>query len=182
MRLNLQPHPDFASTAVDEIAIDVRLSDPQWLQLHYVVTGAVDSVMWPERGDPKRADRLWQNTCFEAFIGISGQAHYLEFNWSPSHSWAAYEFDDHRSGMRNLPMRGAPKIFSNQEHRRYCLSSTIDLSQFKVIRRKEQLDLGLSAVVEEANGHKSFWALAHPKGNPDFHQRDCFIHKQKAFI
>jgi len=34
--------------------------------------------------------------------------------------------------------------------------------------------LGLSAVIEEADGTKSFWALAHPPGRPDFHHPDCF--------
>jgi hypothetical protein len=36
------------------------------------------------------------------------------------------------------------------------------------------LHLGLSAVLEEANGRKSYWALAHPPGKADFHHADCF--------
>jgi len=31
------------------------------------------------------------------------------------------------------------------------------------------LHLGLSAVLEETNGRKSYWALAHPPGKADFH-------------
>ena len=35
--------------------------------------------------------------------------------------------------------------------------------------------LGLSAVLEEKDGTKSYWALAHPPGDkPDFHDPDCF--------
>ena len=34
--------------------------------------------------------------------------------------------------------------------------------------------IGLSAVIEEANGRISYWALAHPPGKPDFHHADCF--------
>jgi hypothetical protein len=34
--------------------------------------------------------------------------------------------------------------------------------------------LGLSAVIEEAGGRQSYWALAHPQGRPDFHHSDCF--------
>ena len=34
--------------------------------------------------------------------------------------------------------------------------------------------LGLSAVIEEASGAKSYWALAHPPGRPDFHHADGF--------
>ena len=33
---------------------------------------------------------------------------------------------------------------------------------------------GLNAVIEEADGTRSYWALAHPPGDPDFHHPDCF--------
>ena len=33
--------------------------------------------------------------------------------------------------------------------------------------------LGLSAILEEADGTISYWALAHPPGRPDFHHPDC---------
>ena len=38
-------------------------------------------------------------------------------------------------------------------------------------------DFGLSVVLEEANGAKSYWALAHASGRPDFHAADCFVAK-----
>ncbi len=34
--------------------------------------------------------------------------------------------------------------------------------------------LALSAVIEETDGTKSYWALRHPPGAPDFHHPDCF--------
>lgn len=37
------------------------------------------------------------------------------------------------------------------------------------------MNMGLSAVIEERDGTKSYWALAHAPGSPDFHNRDCFI-------
>jgi len=40
--------------------------------------------------------------------------------------------------------------------------------------------LGLAAVIEEASGRKSYWALAHPPGKPDFHHSDCFAHEIPA--
>jgi hypothetical protein len=36
------------------------------------------------------------------------------------------------------------------------------------------LTLGLTAVVEEENRRKSYWALKHPDGHPNFHDRGCF--------
>ena len=31
-----------------------------------------------------------------------------------------------------------------------------------------------TAVIEEADGTKSYWALAHPSDKPDFHHPDSF--------
>lgn len=33
----------------------------------------------------------------------------------------------------------------------------------------------ITAVIEEADGTKSYWALAHPAGKPDFHHPDGFV-------
>jgi hypothetical protein len=30
-------------------------------------------------------------------------------------------------------------------------------------------------VIEETNGAKSYWALKHPPGKPDFHHADGFV-------
>jgi hypothetical protein len=35
-------------------------------------------------------------------------------------------------------------------------------------------ELGLSAVLEENDGTKSYWALAHAADKPDFHAPGCF--------
>ena len=37
-----------------------------------------------------------------------------------------------------------------------------------------ELRLALSAVIEEQNGQRSYWALRHPPGPPDFHHPDGF--------
>jgi hypothetical protein len=40
--------------------------------------------------------------------------------------------------------------------------------------------LGLAAITEDTRGGKSYWALAHPSGKPDFHHFDCFAHELSA--
>ncbi len=35
--------------------------------------------------------------------------------------------------------------------------------------------LALTAVIEETSGVKSYWALKHPPGKPDFHHADGFV-------
>jgi hypothetical protein len=35
--------------------------------------------------------------------------------------------------------------------------------------------LNVTAVIEEMNGQKSYWALAHPAAKPDFHNANGFV-------
>jgi hypothetical protein len=42
---------------------------------------------------------------------------------------------------------------------------------------EEPYRLALSAVIEEADGRKSYWAVSHSGDSPDFHRRDCFTLK-----
>ena len=39
----------------------------------------------------------------------------------------------------------------------------------------EPWQLALTAVIEETNGVKSYWALKHAPGKPDFHAADGFV-------
>jgi hypothetical protein len=39
---------------------------------------------------------------------------------------------------------------------------------------------GLTAVLEEADGVKSYWALAHGPGKADFHHAACFAARLEA--
>jgi hypothetical protein len=43
--------------------------------------------------------------------------------------------------------------------------------------RESSWRLGLSAVIEETNGNKTYWALVHPPGKPDFHHKDAFAYE-----
>lgn len=40
--------------------------------------------------------------------------------------------------------------------------------------------MNLTAVIEANDGTKSYWALAHPAGPPDFHNPDCFVARVPA--
>jgi len=44
-----------------------------------------------------------------------------------------------------------------------------------------RIDAGWRSVsrrlIEETNGRKSYWALAHPPGKADFHHSDCFVYE-----
>ena len=100
----------------------------------------------------------------------AGEATYYEFNFSPSTEWAAYRFDRYREGMALLQLDVSPHI-EFQTGPELVVEVDLDLGQLP----NSALALGLSAVIEELDGTKSYWALRHPPGEkPDFHHPDCF--------
>ncbi len=122
----------------------------------------------PEPAESERAEDLWQTTCFEAFLRGEREAGYREWNFAPSGQWAAYDFASHREGRTDAEV-AAPYIRIEDNLTWWALGATIAVDAERV------WELGLSAVLEEKDGTKSYWALAHPDGDePDFHDSVCF--------
>ena len=157
------------SSAICWKKVDVVRPHPGGLILSYVVSGRTSDLRWPPVVAAERADELWRHTCFEAFVRPSTGSAYYEFNFSPSTQWAAYQFSGYRSGMRVATEISAPRIEMRSDEATFTLQAALELDGLS-----SPLHLGLSAVLEETNGHKSYWALAHPPGKPDFHHADCF--------
>ena len=172
MRQTLKLHPDSRCSAITQIEVELARPQAGALLLSYRVPGAIGDLRISPIVAPARADQLWRHTCFEAFVrrAVSGEAYY-EFNFAPSTQWAAYAFDGYRSGMRVAAEIGAPRIEVGFAPECYTLQVLLDFDQ---PWSASSWRLGLSAVIEEADGRKSYWALAHPPGKPDFHHSDCF--------
>lgn len=145
------------------------------MSLTYVVRGDVRKVRVPEQHVPARTDGLWQHTCFEAFVRRAKSEEYWEFNFSPSREWAAYRFRAYREGMTSELAIADPRIGMQLEQSELRLSATLDLSGITALAASRDWRLGLSAVIEDENGGKSWWALAHSPGKPDFHHMDSFV-------
>lgn len=180
-RRTLRVHPETMCAAVIQIEVDVVRPRAGSLVLTYVVTGKIGDLAMPPVADAGRTDELWQHTCFEAFLRGPGGAGYYEFNFAPSTQWAAYRFSDYRAGRSIATEIGAPSITVESNPQRYCLRASLELDQLKLpATSRERIGsegiwrLGLSAVIEETSGHRSYWALAHPPGKADFHHPDCF--------
>jgi hypothetical protein len=176
MRLALKLHPDSASAAASSVEVEVTRPRDGALTLSYVVIGKISAMRAPSIATPARADGLWQHTCFEAFINIPPNTGYHEFNFSPSTQWAAYRFADYRSGMQVASEISAPSIEVSSRPDNYTLQAALNLDTANVTR-SGPWRLGLSAVIEDTNGNKSYWALAHAPGKPDFHRADCFTYE-----
>jgi hypothetical protein len=162
--MHLTPHPDTPVVTVQSIDCAVWQDNGRW-HFRYLVEGAEDLIL-PDPADPARADDLWKTTCFEAFVGLNSES-YLEYNFSPSGQWAAYRFDSYRKGMREEPAE--VEVWLEGGEGWIAVEAAVESTALN-----PGSILALTAVVEERGGHKSYWALAHPAGPPDFHDRSCF--------
>lgn len=119
-------------------------------------------------GEPGRADELWRTTCLEAFLRAEGEDAYREWNFAPSGQWAAYDFASYRERAGNAEV-AAPYLRIEDNFTWWALGATIAAESGVDWR------LGLSAVLEEQDGTRSYWALAHANPEkPDFHDPVCF--------
>jgi hypothetical protein len=175
MRSALKLHPESRSSVVRQVEADVARPRVGVLVLRYVVSGKVDEFALPAVTAPTRTDELWRHTCFEAFIRPSPGDPYYELNLAPSTQWAAYRFDGYRSGMQAAGEIDAPRIEVERAAEQFTLQATLQWDEPSELSHAATWRIGLSAVLEETSGGKSYWALAHPLGKPDFHHADCFV-------
>jgi hypothetical protein len=162
----LVSHPETPPQVINGVYVEVeREGDGIWLR--YTIEANPDFLSLPAPADAARTDGLWRTTCLEAFARDAAGEGYREFNFSPSSQWAAYQFTAYREGMANVPMPGGPEIGLDASDSHLALEACIPLDA-------GQHSLGLSAVIEELDGTKSYWALAHAPGRPDFHHPACF--------
>lgn len=172
MRRALIVHPSTPSQAVDTLDVEAERQGAL-LALRYSLRGRISALKIPPPAMPTRADELWQHTCFEAFIALPGGA-YCEFNFSPSSQWAAYRFDGYREDMAALEIE-PPAMELRRKGDRLDMDVALDLTPVAGLLKDKPSRLALTAVIEEAGAAKSYWALAHPQGKPDFHHADGFV-------
>ena len=137
--------------------------------------------------DPQRMDGLWSHTCFEAFLGCAGSETYWEFNLSPASDWNVYRFCRYRHGQQRelfygqLPLtvmgpRAAParadcRLAEPMALLEIELMCALPPALDDCLPHVSHLQLGLTAVLEHADGELSYWGLQHSGCEPDFHDR-----------
>jgi hypothetical protein len=174
MQFNLVPHP---STPPADPAFKVwatvdhasSLGAVATTNIWFGVSAPAERFVIPAVTEPWRADELWRTTCFEAFLAVEGEESYREWNFAPRGNWAGYDFSGYREGMEKADVRSLPYIRMEDNFTWWTVGATI------AVEADKRWNLGLSAVIEENDGTKSYWALAHTGEKPDFHARDCFV-------
>ena len=164
-------HPDTPAKIVEDFTVEIERQGDDGVWIRYHVDAPVDDLELGLPGEPERRDELWKTTCFEAFVREAGSDTYLEFNFAPSSAWAAYCFTGYRNGMTDLPMASAPELGNDASESHFALEAVFELPSEL---RDKDLQMAITAVIEELDGTKSYWSLAHSSGVPDFHHPDCF--------
>ncbi len=151
------------------------------LVVKYLVEGDIKKLVVPVSADgqARRMSGLWETTCFEMFLKNEKMSEYLEFNFSPSGNWNCFSFQGYREGMREFQALSLVDIrLSGNGVSQLELRAEIGLkrgsgfpeSQF----RQKQIKMGISVVLENIAGIKSYWALSHPTTKADFHDDDAY--------
>jgi hypothetical protein len=173
MQFDLVPHPATPPSGPVKIWASVEhasaLGAGASTNIWFGIGAPADRFVIPETDEATRTDELWKTTCFEAFLRVEGSDAYREWNFAPSGDWAAYDFTSYREKTAD-PEISAPYIRMEDNLTWWGLGATIP------IVTGHTWQMGVSAILEEKDGTKSYWALAHPDGGkPDFHAPDCFV-------
>ena len=169
----LIPHPAAPSATVERIAVTATRPTRDMIALTYRIHGDLDAIRWPPPAAPAFAHELWMHTCFEAFIAGEGDF-YRELNLSPSTRYAIYDFNGYRSAMRDADERDIRIAFDRASA---TLTATVAMPALADVA---EWRLGLTSVIEDASGAKSYWALHHPRDEFDFHHQGGFVARLAA--
>lgn len=180
--MQLTRHPAGPPGPACRFSADARRAADGALVLDYRLEGALGDIALPAPGDVRRADGLWQHTCFEAFLLSAPGPGYREFNFAPSGAWAAWDFSACRQGMRPAAVDAPPE--ARWTRGADVLALSVRLAGGWSPDPARELRIGLTAVLARPSGTMTpgtlsqdpltYWALHHPRSTPDFHDPDGF--------
>ncbi len=127
----------------------------------------------PSANRPSRRIGLWENTCFEFFIGPRDSNRYWEFNLSPSGDWNVFCFENYRQGLFEEKAFSFLPCKAQVQPDSFRLVLEFDLSI--IILADQALTMAVSTVIKTKQGEVTLWALTHPGPEADFHHKDGFI-------
>jgi len=141
------------------------------LSVRCEMRGDLSKVSIPAAAEtPRRRDRLWEETCFELFLGAADSDAYWEINLSPSGDWNVYRFTRYREGMREETDITSLPFDVRRDPEALLLTAEIGIG--KIVPAGKDLAATVAVVIKTSDGGKSHWAPIHPASRPDFHRRD----------
>jgi hypothetical protein len=143
-----------------------------WLIIAYKLTGS-SNINLPQTAAPTRQLDLWEHTCCEFFLGLKDSTQYWEFNLSPAGHWNVFRFLDYRQNLIEETSFDSLPFSVSQQNDTLQLDLAVNLEQ--IISFQQNLEINITAVIEDREKQLSYWALTHSRQKPDFHNRDSFV-------
>ncbi|MDG0816084.1 DOMON-like domain-containing protein [Bdellovibrio svalbardensis] len=168
----LKPFAENPLTRSISIETTSQKTTPTELILEFTIRGDIGQVCFAESSlVAARRDELWKHTCLECFFstGLEESAPYFEVNCAPSGDWNAYAFSSYRQGM--TPSQNLGVKLTHRESSENEAFFRISVSGDDLLHARH---LGMTAVIEFTDGTRSFFALAHPGPQADFHLKKSF--------
>ena len=169
---SLYPFPSTEAPANLKITGNIA-RDENLLTISYTILGDIQQVNIAPAETPQRLHELWQNTCFEFFLGAKNSPGYWEFNLSPARHWNIYRFDNYRQGMEEET--AFTTLPFTVKHNSDSFDLALDINLDKIIPVEQPIEVAITTVVKSTNGDVSYWALSHKGAEPDFHLRESFV-------
>ncbi|OCQ90115.1 hypothetical protein BCD64_19500 [Nostoc sp. MBR 210] len=172
-KFSLQPFESDNLLPDVQIIGNIARNDYQLMISYNLIGHLTNIIIAPPSDTPTRKDGLWEDTCFEFFVGIKDSECYWEFNLSPAKHWNVYRFTGYRQGME--AETALTTLPFNIEHQADIFTLNLDLDLVKIVASNQDIDVAITTVVKQKNDQVSYWALAHKGAEPDFHLRDSFL-------
>lgn len=161
-------HPQSACDAVTEVVVEIGIEHRE-LAIRYRIAGDLQRLRIPALGERLDPERLWAHTCCEIFVAPAIGEAYVEWNFSPTGQIARFDFSGYRR--RAPPSPSSPaRISVVHEAGALRLDARAPLPPDV----GDAARISLTAVIEDAAGALSYWALHHPRDRPDFHHPGGF--------
>ena len=196
IRRQLQMH-ESSRSSLSGVEVEVARSGARSLRLRWVARGTVRNIRLPKLHAIARADT--KEVCrFSLFARAVGQDEHLRLDVFPSGKWELALFAS-RTGQRSEFTSGRVSQFDILERLKplsddkraklkqsgfdtlerfepsfLSISATLELKPNYELPPETDWELGAAALIEEKNGNRSCWALAHPPGAPDLSHPDSF--------
>lgn len=167
VRRRLLCHPRTPCVAVHEVTAEVGIDGPD-IVVDYRIMGDIQKLRVPNAGMRIDPDRLWEHTCCEMFVAPARGEAYVEWNFSPTGQLARFDFVSYRRrSPSSAPAAARVSIAAQPAELRLEARAPLGSSG-------DSVRISLTAVIEDAAGGLSYWAMRHPCDRPDFHHRDGF--------
>ena len=164
-RCSLHPHPSCLDPVLESAAVELRGNSGATVLDARLATRPGRLSLPEGQLDPLR---LWEHTCLELFTVRANEPGYVEWNFSPTGQVTRFVFSAYRERAHtSFPDLVSVRVERAGETVRMVVEGDLGVDQMKAG--------AVTVVARDTSGSVAFWAAAHPRPQPDFHDSAGFV-------